>query len=163
MSNDHQAAILAYIADHPIIERRSDLTAAGIPPDLIGGLLDGLVACGRLLVVGDSYQVVQRTDAVSIIRGVEGVKWSQEKALRVLSKLRLDFPKVNLLEEVKKWAYYVDDHPLKAKSNVALQLHNWMQNSPKYDGGKNEGRATTTGRQSTSDDARERSTRQPLS
>ena len=165
MTNDHQAIILKYLAGHPLIERRSDLTAAGIPPDLIGGLLDGLVACGELLIDGTGYKLPHPD--IAILRVLWSVKGTQKlglpKTQEIIAKLRADFPLVNILEEVKNWAMYKLDHPLTAKSNVASQLHTWMKKSLEYGGKSNEGRATTSKRQSTSDDARERSTRQPLS
>jgi len=166
MSNDHQATILKYIADHPIVERRSDLTAAGIPPDLIGGLLDELVACGELVVDGTGFRMPHPD--IAILRVLWSVKGTQKlglpKAQEIIAKLRADFSLVNILEQVQHWAAYKLDHPLTAKSNVASQLHTWMKKSLEYGGKANEqGRATTTGRQPTSDDARERSTRQPLS
>ncbi len=134
MSNDHQAAILAYIADHPLIERRSDLTAAGIPPDLIGGLLDGLVACGRLFITGSCYAAVRPEDwsIVEVLAAVDGMTWNVLKTIQVIWKLRANFPLVNILEEVKNWAMYKLDHPLTAKSNVASQLHTWMKKSLEY-------------------------------
>ena len=144
MSNDHQAALLAYIADHPIIERRSDLTAIGIPPDLIGGLLDGLVACGELVIDGTKYipgpglpdiaysaEDAAVADVLLTVRGASGKKdWAQ--VLEMVAKLRADFPLVNLLEQVEHWAAYKLDHPLTAKSNVASQLHTWMKKSLEY-------------------------------
>ncbi|KKL98286.1 hypothetical protein LCGC14_1825870, partial [marine sediment metagenome] len=76
MSNDHQATILKYIADHPIVERRSDLTAAGIPPDLIGGLLDELVACGELVVDGTGFRMPHPD--IAILRVLWSVKGTQK-------------------------------------------------------------------------------------
>jgi len=136
MSNDHQAVILKYVADHPIIERRSDLTAAGIPPDLIGGLLDGLVRSGALYIEGVSYclrptEDTAVADVLLTVRGASGKKdWPQ--VLEMVAKLRADFPLVNILEQVEHWAAYKLDHPLTAKSNVASQLHTWMKKSLEY-------------------------------
>ena len=131
---EHEAAILAYIADHPVIQRRSDLTAIGIPPDLIGGLLDGLVGCGELVMDGTGFRMPHPD--IAILRVLWSVKGTQKvglpKAQEIITKLRADFPLVNILEQVEHWAAYKLDHPLTAKSNVASQLHTWMKKSLEY-------------------------------
>ncbi len=168
---DHQAAILKYAQGHPIIERRSEFTEAGLAPDVIKAELETLVNAGLLAIGGDKYTDLAHTTYLAgdgniseVLSGVKGMKKTRPQMLDMVSKLRADFPSVDLLEEVKNWAMYKLDHPVTAKSNVALQLRTWMKKSLEYGGKANEqGRATTTGRQPTSDDARERSTRQPLS
>ncbi len=167
MTNDHQAAILAYVSENPIIPRRSDLTAAGIPPDLIGGLLDGLVGLGLVSIEDTRYVVwAERPEDIPIFFALSTVKGMHHDGARfmvMIAKLRTDFPLVNILEQVEHWAAYKLDHPLTAKSNVASQLHTWMKKSLEYGGKANEqGRASTSKRQPTSDADRERSTRQPL-
>ncbi|KKK80747.1 hypothetical protein LCGC14_2820380, partial [marine sediment metagenome] len=127
------------VQDHPVIERRSDLTAAGIPPDLIGGLLDGLVRSGLLAIGGNKYTDLAHTSYLlgdggisKVLSGVKGMKKTRPQMLDMVSKLAVDFPLVNILEQVEHWAAYKLDHPLTTKSNVASQLHTWMKKSLEY-------------------------------
>ncbi len=143
MTNDHQAAILAYIADHPIVERRSDLTAIGIPPDLIGGLLDGLVACGALVIDGTKYipgpglpDIAYSAEDLALcelLSAVKGMKKKRYEILEMVAKLRAEYPLVDVSEECRQWAVLKLDDPLKANSRVAAQLDRRMKNRLKWD------------------------------
>jgi len=74
----------------------------------------------------------QEREILNIIKGVKGYKFDYSKDLEFLRKLAVDFPLVDIGEEVKKWEVWLYDHPLTKKSNPRSQIRNWLKNAVKF-------------------------------
>lgn len=61
------------------------------------------------------------------LKAIKGYPFDFRKDLDFVRDLTVEFPTLDLLEEVKKWRTYKLDKPLKAKSNPRLQFRNWLQ------------------------------------
>lgn len=78
------------------------------------------------------------------LKNVAGYPFDYQKDLQHIRALAVDFPDVNLQEEVRKWATYKLDKPLTAKSNPRSQLRSWMTKVIEFSkGGKTYGRKPT--------------------
>ncbi len=69
---------------------------------------------------------VEDIEIVTIWKSVKGMRLSEAKCYDTVTKLREDFPLVNLLKESQKWAASKIQDVLKPTSNVPRQLWNWM-------------------------------------
>lgn len=58
---------------------------------------------------------------------VQGFPRDMPKNLEYIRTLAVDFPKVDLLEEAKRWRAYMLDHPLHKKGNPRLRFRNWCE------------------------------------
>lgn len=63
------------------------------------------------------------------ISNVAGYPFDIEKDLEYFRELKEDFPEVDAACEIKKWAAYKLDNPLKENSNPRLQIRNWFENA----------------------------------
>lgn len=63
---------------------------------------------------------------------VEAYPLDYETDLKHLRTLAVDFPELDLLDQIKRWASYKLDHPLKASSNPRSQLRNWMAKAREF-------------------------------
>jgi hypothetical protein len=63
---------------------------------------------------------------LDILRKIPRYKFDYTTDLQHIRNLSLDYPKVDILEEVKKWRDQKMDKPLTKGSNPRLQLRNWM-------------------------------------
>ncbi len=104
--------------------------------------------------------VTADTDIIATWRSVKGfpARMTDVRCGELIAKLRADFPDVDLLAASHGWTYYKIENPLKAKSNIALQLRTWMGREKPNE----HGRTTTSQRQPTTDEQLERSTRRAL-
>ncbi|MFY9134874.1 MAG: hypothetical protein WAO51_06720 [Bacillota bacterium] len=66
------------------------------------------------------------------LKGIDKYPFDYEKDLDYIRMLLVEFADVDILGEVKKWAVYKMDKPLKANSNARSQLRNWMTNARKF-------------------------------
>lgn len=77
---------------------------------------------------------------LSILSSVENYPLDIEKDVAFLKKLKELFPNVDVVGEIRKWAVYKLDKPLKKNSNPRSQIRNWMEiASKKQEGGKPNG------------------------
>lgn len=58
---------------------------------------------------------------------IENYPLQYKKDLQFLRKLMVEYPEVEMLEEIKKFAAHKLDKPLKKKSNPRLALRNWIK------------------------------------
>ena len=65
------------------------------------------------------------------LKNIDEYPFDYERDLEYIRMLLVEFADVDILSEVKKWAVYKLDKPLKAKSNARSQLRNWMANERK--------------------------------
>ena len=70
--------------------------------------------------------------ALNRLRSVEGYHFDYGKDLAYLRQLTLDFPQVDVLEQVAGWAAWTLDHPLVANSKPHSQLRNRCANAIKF-------------------------------
>lgn len=61
------------------------------------------------------------------LKKVAGYPFDPAKDMELITALVGDFPGLNLLTEVKQWAIYKLDKPLKPKSNPRLQFRHWCE------------------------------------
>ncbi len=54
-----------------------------------------------------------------------------------IQTLLVEFPTVNLYDQIKAWATWLLDNPLKKNSNPRSRLRNWCKNSVSWEGNKN--------------------------
>ena len=73
---------------------------------------------------------------LSCIKGVRGYPYDYAKDLEHIRTLAIDYPQVDILAEVKKWATYKLDKPLQKKSNSRSQLRSWMSKVIEFKGGR---------------------------
>ena len=66
------------------------------------------------------------------LKSIDKYPFNYERDLEYIRMLLVEFADVDILSEVKKWAVYKLDKPLKAKSNARSQLRNWMTNARKF-------------------------------
>lgn len=71
-------------------------------------------------------------ECLKIIKEVPNYHFDYTKDIDHLRSLVIDFPNVNILNELKKWRTYKLDHPLKKNSNARLQIRNWIENADKW-------------------------------
>ena len=69
---------------------------------------------------------------LKVLKEIPNYPFEYEKDIENLRELKVDFPTVDILEEIKKWKTYKKDKPLKEKSNARLQLRNWLSNAEKW-------------------------------
>lgn len=66
------------------------------------------------------------------LKAVSGYPFDYAKDLEFIRELAVDYPAIDILEQVKKYAVWLLDNPYKAKSNPRLQFRNWCKNSVKW-------------------------------
>jgi hypothetical protein len=70
--------------------------------------------------------------ALNRLRGVEGYRFDFAKDLAYIRQLVLDFPQVDVPEQIAGWAAWTLDHPLVANSKPHSQLRNRCANAIKF-------------------------------
>ena len=86
----------------------------------------------------DPSVTVSEREILSILKGVKGYTYCYSKDLEFLRKIVVDFPQVDIQEEIKKWETWLFDHPLKKTSNPRSQIRNWLKNAVRFS--ENKGR-----------------------
>lgn len=74
----------------------------------------------------------EEREALRVLSRVKGYPLDYTTDLEHIRRLLIDYPSVDVFTEIRKWADYKLDKPLKAKSNPRLQLRNWMENAVKF-------------------------------
>lgn len=75
---------------------------------------------------------LQERECLKILKRVKNYPFDYKKDLEHLRSLAVDFPNVDMLNELKKWEAYKLDHPLKKSSNPRLQIRNWFENAQRW-------------------------------
>jgi hypothetical protein len=70
---------------------------------------------------------------VSVWRGVKGLVMELPEILELLSRIKADFPGVDILSESRKWAARKISEPLTPRSRPSSQIYNFMANRSKWD------------------------------
>lgn len=71
-------------------------------------------------------------ECLKVIKEVPNYHFDYAKDIDHLRSLVIDFPKLDILNELKKWRTYKLDHPLKKNSNARLQIRNWLENAERW-------------------------------
>jgi len=71
-------------------------------------------------------------EILSVLKNINNYPFDYETDLEHIRELSLDYPKLNLLEEVKKWNTYKKDKPLKKNSNSRLQFRNFIKKANEW-------------------------------
>jgi len=95
--------------------------------------------------LADSERVILQT-----LKNVPDYPFNFEKDLNFIRSLLVEFPTLDVLEQVKAWSTWLIGKPLKKKSNPRSQIRNWCKNALNWDGNKskvvNINNATNTSR-----------------
>ena len=75
---------------------------------------------------------IEERKALNTLSQVENYPFDYEKDLQFIRDLSVEFPEIDICEEIKKWRTYKIDKPLKKKSNPRLQLRNWMAKAVEF-------------------------------
>jgi len=80
---------------------------------------------------------------LNTLKSVKNYPFNYEKDLHYIRTLAVDYPKLDIVAEIKKWAAYKLDKPLKNKSSPRSQIRNWMNKAMEFEeGGKHNGSIT---------------------
>ena len=71
-------------------------------------------------------------DLLSVLKSVENYPFDYEKDLQMIRNLMIDFPKLDITYQLKRWAAYKLDKPLVKKSNPRSQLRNWFEKAEQW-------------------------------
>ena len=74
----------------------------------------------------------EEKEILRVIRDIPNYPFDYQKDIEHIRKLSLDYPDVDLLDEIKKWETWLLDKPLKKRSNPRLQIRNWMANATRF-------------------------------
>jgi predicted phage replisome organizer len=66
------------------------------------------------------------------LKNIKDWPFDYNKDLEHIKSLEVDFPQIDLLDEVQRFKAYKLDKPLKQGSNARLQLRNWCANAIKF-------------------------------
>ena len=66
------------------------------------------------------------------LKQIKNYPFSIEKDIEFINSLLVDFPSLDIKEELKKWATYKLDKPLNKNSNARLQFRNWCKKSAEW-------------------------------
>jgi len=66
------------------------------------------------------------------LKEIPNYPFDYDKDLKNIRELMIDYPKVDMAEEVKKYATWLLDAPLKPNSRPRSQLRNWCSNVKQY-------------------------------
>lgn len=84
----------------------------------------------------DHAVTVFEREILSTLKGIKGYSFCYSKDLEFLRKIIVDFPQVDIHEEIKKWETWLFDHPLKKTSNPRSQIRNWLKNAVRFSANK---------------------------
>lgn len=79
-----------------------------------------------------SSNSIQIHECLKILKKITGYPFDLEKDKELLQSLEKDFPSIDMLNELKKFAAYKLDHPLRKGSNARLQIRRWFENEVKW-------------------------------
>jgi hypothetical protein len=71
-------------------------------------------------------------ELLQVVKSIRGYPFEYLKDLELLHSLEVDFPKIDLLSELKKYQIGKLDKPLKKSSNPRLQIRNWIEQAEKW-------------------------------
>ena len=98
---------------------------------------------------------------LAVLKAIDGYPFTYALDLeKVVRGFAVDYPAIDILAEVKKWAVHVIDKPLKPKGNPRLRFRNWLTKAveiaeERREGGRRNGTTTSgTPRQAESDSIR---------
>ena len=80
--------------------------------------------------VPSDVTMVER-DTLAVLKSIPNWPFKYQDDLEHLRELAVDFPGVNLLDEVKNMRAWLRDHPLKPRGNSRLRLRNWCDRAAK--------------------------------
>jgi protein gp37 len=66
------------------------------------------------------------------LQAVPGFPRDPGETIKYIRELKIEFPRVDILEEIKKKTAWWKDNPLGKKSNPHLQLRNWMRKAQEW-------------------------------
>lgn len=66
------------------------------------------------------------------LKKINNYPFDIEKDTEFINSLLVDYPTLDIKEELKKWATYKLDKPLTKKSNARSQFRNWCKNAVKW-------------------------------
>lgn len=66
------------------------------------------------------------------LKQVRGYPFNSDRDLEYIRMLVVDFPTLDIREEIKKWRTYKLDKPLEKKSNPRSQLRNWCSKAVEF-------------------------------
>lgn len=69
---------------------------------------------------------------LTVLQSVKNYPFDYDTDLNHIRALSTDYPNIDILTEVKKWASYKLDQPLKKGSKPRSQLRNWMQKAVEF-------------------------------
>lgn len=69
---------------------------------------------------------------LNALKSVPDYPFDYERDLEHIRALAVDYPTLDLANEIKKWRTYKLDKPLKPKSNPRSQLRNWCEKAVEY-------------------------------
>jgi len=75
---------------------------------------------------------IEEREVLKTLSQVENYPFDYEKDLQFIRDLSVEFPEIDICEEIKKWRTYKIDKPLKKKNNPRLQLRNWMAKAVEF-------------------------------
>lgn len=71
-------------------------------------------------------------ELLNIIKSVPGYLFDYVTDLEMIRSLAVDFPGVDLKDELKQWQTYKLDQPLTPRSNPRSQIRNWMKKAVEF-------------------------------
>lgn len=66
-------------------------------------------------------------ECLKALKNIKNYPFTLEKDIEFINSLLNDFSSLDIIEELKKWATYKLDKPLRKSSNARLQIRNWCK------------------------------------
>lgn len=78
---------------------------------------------------GEASVASDEREILKFVKGISEYPYNYQTDLEFLRTLRVDFPKIKILEELKKWKVWLMDAKarLRGKVNYRLRFRNWLQ------------------------------------
>jgi phage replication O-like protein O len=74
----------------------------------------------------------EEQELISVLESVKDYPLDREKETEMLKRLKQNYPSVDILETVKKWAIDKLDNPLEKKSSPRRQISTWCSNAEEW-------------------------------
>lgn len=76
----------------------------------------------------------EEQEILAVLQSVKNYPYDEPTDLECIRKLAADYPEVDLLQEIKHWATWVIDKPLKKKgeSRPRSQIRNWVRKAKEF-------------------------------
>lgn len=71
-------------------------------------------------------------ECLNILKNIHNYPLSYIKDMDFIRQMSVEFPDVDIFDEIKQFAVYVLDKPLTKSSNPRLRLRNWLTNARKF-------------------------------